>query len=671
MNIKQKLLAAFLLILLILISFGIYVFVTVNTFDEISDHKAEKYEELIDIEKLNQLNTAIALTAMDIIVDKDEGKVGVPRQKELKKLFHEVSIEKVKLFKHASMQEEKIILEDIFTAFNKLEPIVTKDLINLVGQGGSSEEFSALDDAIDGAAGSLEDNIVKIISIIKKDLKHASHEEEVYASNMKRNIILFIVFATILSLVIALLIIKGIMSSITEFQKGLLDFFKFLNKEINDVTLLKESKDEIGKMAKLVNVNISDAKKSIEEDRRFIDETIDVLSEFEKGDLSQRISISVNNDALMQLKKVLDSMATNIEKNIDNVLEILEQYSNYNYLNKVSKSNVKEHLLKLSNGVNSLGESITTMLVDNKKNGIILEDSSNVLLKNVDILNKNTNDTAASLEETSAALEEITSTIVNTTDNIVEMSSFANKVTDSIKEGNDLAKQTTLAMDEINEQVSSINDAITVIDQIAFQTNILSLNAAVEAATAGEAGKGFAVVAQEVRNLASRSAEAAKEIKDLVESASVKANEGKRISDEMIGGYGLLNENIDKTITLIKNVETSSQEQRTGIEQINDAVTKQDQQTQNLANIASQTQEIANKTLSISSKIVQNANEKEFEGKNDIKSENPLEKKEETLTQKVEVSLPKKKNIISKKEEKISDNQIFSSNTEDDQWESF
>ncbi len=82
-------------------------------------------------------------------------------------------------------------------------------------------------------------------------------------------------------------------------------------------------------------------------------------------------------------------------------------------------------------------------------------------------------------------------------------------------------------MDEINEQVNSINEAITVIDQIAFQTNILSLNAAVEAATAGEAGKGFAVVAQEVRNLAARSAEAAKEIKELVETATTKANSGK------------------------------------------------------------------------------------------------------------------------------------------------
>ena len=110
------------------------------------------------------------------------------------------------------------------------------------------------------------------------------------------------------------------------------------------------------------------------------------------------------------------------------------------------------------------------------------------------------------------------------------MASLSTEVTASATNGERLANQTTVAMDEINNQVNSINEAISVIDQIAFQTNILSLNAAVEAATAGEAGKGFAVVAQEVRNLANRSAEAAKEIKNLVENATSKTNDGKKIS---------------------------------------------------------------------------------------------------------------------------------------------
>ncbi|MBS9782260.1 MAG: hypothetical protein KGV43_00450, partial [Arcobacter sp.] len=158
----------------------------------------------------------------------------------------------------------------------------------------------------------------------------------------------------------------------------------------------------------------------------------------------------------------------------------------------------------------------------------------------------------------------------------------------------------------------SIDQAIEIINQIAFQTNILSLNAAVEAATAGEAGKGFAVVAQEVRNLASRSAEAAKEIKDLVETATQKANTGKEIADKMISGYGELNSNIVNSMELINDVESASKEQLRGIEQINNAVNALDKQTQQNAQIASTTQNIANDNQNIALKIVKEVEDKKF-----------------------------------------------------------
>ena len=106
-------------------------------------------------------------------------------------------------------------------------------------------------------------------------------------------------------------------------------------------------------------------------------------------------------------------MGANIEENIENVLDVLEQYSNYNYLNKVETNGIKEHLLKLANGVNSLGDSITSMLNENNKVGNSLNDSSTVLLNNVHILNDASNEAAASLEQTAAALEEITSAIIS------------------------------------------------------------------------------------------------------------------------------------------------------------------------------------------------------------------------------------------------------------------
>ncbi|MFX4280625.1 methyl-accepting chemotaxis protein, partial [Aliarcobacter butzleri] len=413
---------------------------------------------------------------------------------------------------------------------------------------------------------------------------------------------------------------KQIFNSLNNFRSGLLSFFSYLNRESIDVVLLNDTlKDEFGEMAKVVNENIVKTQKGIEEDRKLIDETIAVLGEFEQGDLSQRLNLNVSNPALMQLKEVLNKMASNLENNIDGVLKVLEQYSNYNYLNKIDQKGLKEHLLKLSNGVNTLGNSITQMLVENKTNGLTLDKSSNVLLSNVDKLNLSSNEAAASLEETAAALEEVTSNVRNNTQNIAQMAKLSTEVTASASQGEKLANETTVAMDEINNQVNLINEAIGVIDNIAFQTNILSLNAAVEAATAGEAGKGFAVVAGEVRNLASRSAEAAKEIKAIVENATSKANQGKSIATNMIEGYKELNQNISQTISLISDIQNASKEQLLGIEQINDAVTQLDRQTQQNAVIASQTHDVALITDEISKLIVSDADSKEFEGKNEVK----------------------------------------------------
>ncbi|PHO14049.1 methyl-accepting chemotaxis protein, partial [Malaciobacter marinus] len=137
-------------------------------------------------------------------------------------------------------------------------------------------------------------------------------------------------------------------------------------------------------------------------------------------------------------------------------------------------------------------------------------------------------------------------------------------------------------------------------------------NAAVEAATAGESGKGFAVVAGEVRNLANRSAQAAKEIKDIVEIATSKATTGKDTSDKMIEGYEKLLENIEKTNKTIKDIATASQEQENSISQINDAINLLDKQTQKNASIAAQTKEIATNNDNISKEIVLNLKDKKF-----------------------------------------------------------
>ncbi|MFW2612725.1 methyl-accepting chemotaxis protein [Aliarcobacter butzleri] len=496
------------------------------------------------------------------------------------------------------------------------------------------------------------------LSSISKRAVELRDEAEVTMENV---LITAIILSVILFLIISILISNNIVNSLEKFKTGLLNFFSYLNRESNEARLVElDSKDEFGQMAKVVNENIEKTKKGIDEDRKLIDETITVLGEFEQGDLCQRLNLNVSNPALTQLKNVLNKMADNLENNIENVLNILEQYSNYNYLNKISTKNLKEHLLKLASGVNNLGDSITQMLVENKTNGLTLDKSSNMLLVNVDKLNLSSNEAAASLEETAAALEEITSNIRNNTESIAQMSKLSSNVTTSANQGEKLANETTVAMDEINNQVRLINEAIGVIDNIAFQTNILSLNAAVEAATAGEAGKGFAVVAQEVRNLASRSAEAAREIKTIVENATIKANEGKEIASNMIEGYKHLNQNISQTINLISDIQNASKEQLLGIEQINDAVNQLDQQTQQNAMVASQTHDIAIVTDEISKLIVSDADEKEFIGKEKVKAKE-IEKK---ATKSVKQS-------ETKTEKTAKNTPIKSKESANDDWENF
>ncbi|AXH12718.1 methyl-accepting chemotaxis protein [Halarcobacter bivalviorum] len=470
----------------------------------------------------------------------------------------------------------------------------------------------------------LEPKIAQTAETIKESVKKEQTfiGNDVSSTNSAIQIILTLVSIIVLTFIalIAIFIPRNISSELKEFQEGLLNFFKYVNREISDIELFKSnSKTEIGIMAEIVNKNILKTKKSIEEDKKIIEETVLVLSEFEQGDLCQRITTEVSNPSLNKLKDVLNNMGNTLENNIENILDVLEEFSNYNYLKKVDTKGIKEHLEKLATGVNSLGISITKMLIENKKNGLVLNDSAKTLLGNVDILNRSSNEAATSLEETASALEEITSNIALTTNKISQMNNLTKNVTNSANKGESLALKTNEAMNEIDKQVSSINEAISVIDQIAFQTNILSLNAAVEAATAGEAGKGFAVVSAEVRNLANRSAEAAKQIKTLVETATIKANEGKEIANEMKEGYSNLKENINETVELISDISNASREQQIGILQINSAINSLDTQTQNNVQIASKTQNIAINTSEIANTIVKNADEKEFEGKNTIK----------------------------------------------------
>jgi len=429
--------------------------------------------------------------------------------------------------------------------------------------------------------------------------------------NIIKDIITYIVLLVIFISILYFSLTK-MLQPLKTLENGFNEFFAYLKGDTENVQKLNlNSQDEFGKMANIIDKEIELISVNFENDKKLIENVKTVVNRVKDGKLDKFVSVETNNKSLNELKEILNEMisqiSSNVHDNINEIITTLDLYSKSNFTQSIQ--NPKGDIAR---GLNNLCTTINEMLNENKSTGITLETNSTKLSSNVDILNRASNETAAALEETAAAIEEITSTVVNNTEKISTMTSYSNQLSSSISQGENLANTTVQSMNEINEQTNAIAEAITIIDQIAFQTNILSLNAAVEAATAGEAGKGFAVVAQEVRNLAARSAEAASEIKTLVENATNKANNGKKIADDMINGYKQLNDNISKTTKIIEDIAQSSREQRTSIEQINDVVNNLDKQTQQNAVVANETQDIAVETSQIAKKILNDVNSKEF-----------------------------------------------------------
>ncbi|AXX87050.1 MCP-domain signal transduction protein [Malaciobacter marinus] len=407
---------------------------------------------------------------------------------------------------------------------------------------------------------------------------------------------------------------KRIVGGIDRLREYLDDFMQYAFMKSNKIRRAEYiKKDEIGQILESFNEYFDSFDKIRKDDMRVLGEIVLVMNKVEQGIFRCRINSSTENPMIMTLKKTINKMLDTQEDNMKELENTLESYSNDDYTKQILISpKLKERMLSVMKGVNALGEALTTTAKTNLSNGTMLERNSDTMRGSMNNLAAKANEQAASLEQTAAAVEEITSITRNNADNANKMGELSSTVRGSVTKGRDLASKTAGSMDEINTQVSSINEAISVIDQIAFQTNILSLNAAVEAATAGEAGKGFAVVAGEVRNLANRSAQAAKEIKDLVEDATSKASEGKVISDDMIKGYEELNNHINETIHIIENVSAASKEQMTGIEQINDTITMLDRVTQENASEATQISNIASDVSKMAKELVNDAKSKQF-----------------------------------------------------------
>ncbi|WP_296014876.1 methyl-accepting chemotaxis protein [uncultured Agrobacterium sp.] len=329
-------------------------------------------------------------------------------------------------------------------------------------------------------------------------------------------------------------------------------------------------KDELGEMAKAVAV--------------FRDNALERVRLEQEADANR--SLSEKERIAREEQKAKE--AANTQFAVDNLANALSRLSEGDVSYRISQPFVA-HLDTVRENFNSSAEKLQSALTRVAENARGIDAGANEIRAAADDLAKRTEQQAASVEETAAALEEITTTVKDSTRRAQEAGQLVAKARTGAEQSGDVVRKAVVAMERIEKSSGEISNIISVIDEIAFQTNLLALNAGVEAARAGEAGKGFAVVAQEVRELAQRSASAAKDIKGLISTSNNQVQEGV----ELVGETGRALETIVSEVQEINRhvmaIVEAAQEQSSGLQQINTAVNQMDQDTQKNAAMVEET----------------------------------------------------------------------------------
>lgn len=306
-----------------------------------------------------------------------------------------------------------------------------------------------------------------------------------------------------------------------------------------------------------------------------------------QGDFTIQLPNEGKDGFFLNLTNGLNSLTETANTGLTDVLRVINSMASGDLTNKI-EADYQGIFGSLKDSTNSTIEKLKEVITEIRTASVTLSSgAAEIATGNAD-LSKRTEEQASSLEETASSMEEMTSVVKQGAENSRNANDLAQIAKSKATDGGTVVQRAIHAMEEINTSSKEIADIIGVIEEIAFQTNLLALNAAVEAARAGEQGRGFAVVAGEVRNLAQRSADASKEIKDLIRNSESKVSEGSNLVNESGKTLADIEEAVVKVSSMIADISAGAEEQTSGIEQVNTAVAQMDEMTQQNAALVEQ-----------------------------------------------------------------------------------
>ncbi len=438
----------------------------------------------------------------------------------------------------------------------------------------------------------------------------SGHFHEKAPDNLFLYIALYtLLLVTAISLVIVPLINKRFVHKLDKVQNGL---FSFLNYMTGDNTKLTYIDENTGAISDAINAKIREIERQMIKDQAFMEEFIEHARAVEKGDYSRRIKTLPSNPLLKkahhEINEMLESLEENIGRDLNRILQLIDNYASEDYRHPIQNPKGRIEV-----SINNLGEVIAKMLQNDRSYGLEFKEKAQRVNQNIKTAYHHIDDQMKKeLGVIIETVEAVNHHIKTNVESASFITSYSQAVSDAAREGESLAKKTAEAMLDIKEQVATINEAITIIDKITMQTNILSLNAAVEASTAGEAGKGFSVVAQEVRNLAAQTAKASKEIKSIVDIARSKAETGNEISAKMIEGYHELVQQVSKTMEIVYNITQTSNLQDQQIQKIHELVYDMRTLIDNCLLKLDTAEQHSSENFAKASKIITHTEEKKF-----------------------------------------------------------